>query len=56
MCSLLFRYNTNQFISIKVEYHADGEYENPLKHSDKIVCVGQRLLYPIMKKNNTLPC
>ncbi len=35
----------------KVEYYAN---ENPLKHSEKIAYVGQRLMYPIMKKN-TLP-
>ncbi len=35
---------------VKVEYHADAEYENPLKNSEKIACVGQRLLYPIMEK------
>ncbi len=35
----------------KVEYHADAEYENQLKNSEKIACVGgQRLLYPIMEK------
>ncbi len=41
---------------IKAEYHADAEYEYPLTNSEKIACVGQRLLYPIMDKNNTLPC
>ncbi len=35
---------------IKIEYHADDEYENPLKNSEKIACVGQRLLYLIMEK------
>ncbi len=35
---------------IKVEYHADTEYENPLKNSEKIAGVGQRLLYLIMEK------
>ncbi len=43
----------------KVEYHANAKYENPLKISEKIVYVGQTLMYPIMKKNNgkkTLPC
>ncbi len=33
---------------------ADVEYENTLKYSEK-ACVGQRLLYPMMEKNNTLP-
>ncbi len=28
----------------KHEYHADAEYENPLKYSEKLACVGQR--YP----------
>ncbi len=36
----------------KVEYHAT---ENPLKHSEKIAYIGQRLLYPIIKENNPLP-
>ncbi len=31
----------------KIEYHAN---ENPLKHSEKIAYVGQRLMYPTMKK------
>ncbi len=39
---------------VKVEYHADVEYENPLKTFEKIACLGQRLLYLIMVKN-TLP-
>ncbi len=26
---------------IKVEYHADAEYGNPLKYVEKIACVGQ---------------
>ncbi len=34
----------------KVEYHTDAEYENPLKNSEKIACVGQRVLYPIMEE------
>ncbi len=42
-------------VFFKVEYHADAEYQNPLKNCEKIACVGQRLLYPIMGKNNTLP-
>ncbi len=37
----------SQTIMIKVEYHAN---ENPLKNSEKIAYVGQRLMYPIMKK------
>ncbi len=32
---------------VKVEYHAN---ENPLKNSEKIAFVGQRLMYPIFKK------
>ncbi len=32
----------------KVEYHAN---ENPLTKSEKIAYIGQRLLYPIIKKN-----
>ncbi len=35
---------------LKVEYHADAKYENLLNNSEKIACVGQRLLYPIMGK------
>ncbi len=35
------------FFFIKVEYHAN---ENPSKHSKKIAYVGQRLMYPIIKK------
>ncbi len=34
-------------IYIAVEYHAN---ENPLKNSEKIAYVGQRLMYPIIKK------
>ncbi len=45
-----------QVVQVKVEYHADAEYENPLKDSEKIACVGQKLLYPIMETNNNLPC
>ncbi len=46
--------NIPQKVPFKAEYHADAEYENPLKNSEKeYVC--QRLLYPIMEKNNTLP-
>ncbi len=40
------------FTDLKVEYHA---YENPLKNSEKIEYVGQMLMFPIIKKNNTLP-
>ncbi len=39
--------------ALKVEYHAN---QNPLQNSEKIACVGQRLMYPIIKKNYTLPC
>ncbi len=35
-------------LTVKVEYHAN---ENPLKYSEKIAYVGQRLMYPIIKKN-----
>ncbi len=38
---------------IKVEYHAN---ENPLKQWEKIAYVGQRLMYPIIKKKITLTC
>ncbi len=38
--------------AFKVEYHAN---ENPLKKSEKIAYIGQRLMYPIIKNNNTLP-
>ncbi len=31
--------------SFKVEHHANAEYENSLKSSEKIACVGQRLMY-----------
>ncbi len=41
---------------LKVEYHADAVYENPSSDSEKITCVGQRLLYLIMEKNNILIC
>ncbi len=34
-------------MAINVEYHAN---ENPLKYSEKIAYVGQRLMYPIIKK------
>ncbi len=39
------------FHRVKVEYHAN---ENPLNNSEKIEYVGQRLMYPIIKK--PLPC
>ncbi len=52
----LFVYRSLSHV-LEVEYHADAEYENTLKTSDKMACVGQRTLYPIMeKKKNTLPC
>ncbi len=38
--------------ALKVEYHAN---ENPLKKSEKIAYVSQRLMYPIIKKK-ILPC
>ncbi len=40
---------------VKVEYHANAKYENPLTISEKIACVGQSIMYPMMEKN-TLPC
>ncbi len=39
-------------ILLKVEYKAN---ENPLKNSKKITYVGQRLMYALIKKKNTLP-
>ncbi len=39
------------FLYFKVEYHAN---ENPLKYSEKIAYVGQRLMYPIKKLNLTI--
>ncbi len=38
-------------MSFKVEYHAN---ENTLKNSEKIAYVGQRLMYPIIKKKSYL--
>ncbi len=49
--SVIYSFNA-KMISFKVEYFAN---ENQLKHSEKIAYVGQRLMYPIIKKN-TLPC
>ncbi len=40
-------------VSVKVEYHANAKYENPLKNSEKIACVVQRLMYSIME--NIIP-
>ncbi len=34
-----------QIYILKVEYHANAKYGNPLKISEKIACVGQRLMY-----------
>ncbi len=46
--------STILLLIIKVEYHAN---ENPLKNVKKIAYVGQRLMYPVIKKKkNTLPC
>ncbi len=42
------------FETFKVEYQANAEYRNPLINGENITCVGQSLLYPIMKENNTL--
>ncbi len=39
-------------VTFKVEYQAN---EHPLKNSEKAY-VGQRLMYPIIKKNIYLPC
>ncbi len=49
---------SERVVPLKIEYHANAKYENPLKFSEKIACVGQRLMlmYPIIEKHNTLPC
>ncbi len=47
---------TQKIIYLTVEYHANAKYENPYQNSEKIACIGQRLMYPIMQKNNTSPC
>ncbi len=39
-------------ISFKVKYHPN---ENPLQNSEKITYVSQRLMYPIINNNKTLP-
>ncbi len=39
-------------MAFNVEYHTN---ENPLTHSEKIAYVGQRLMYSIINKYNTLP-
>ncbi len=39
---------TDFTVYFKVEYHANAKYENPLNSSEKIACIGQRLMYPIM--------
>ncbi len=36
--------------ALKAEYHVNAKYENPLKISEKIACLGQWLMYPIMDK------
>ncbi len=41
----------NIFVYFKVEYHAN---ENPLKKSEKIAYLGQRLMYPMIKKYLTM--
>ncbi len=38
-------------LDIKVEYHAN---ENPLTNSEKIAYIGQRLMYPTIKKKKQL--
>ncbi len=37
-------------ISFEVEYHANAKYENQYQNSEKIACIGQRLMYPIMEQ------
>ncbi len=50
-CSLI-KWITIIFTVIKVEYHVN---EYPLKKSEKIEYVGQSLMNPMIKLNNTLP-
>ncbi len=38
--------NLSAWRYLKVEYHTN---ENPLKHSDKMAYIDQRLMYPINK-------
>ncbi len=38
-------------VPVKVEYNAN---ENPLTNSEKFAYVGQRLMYPIIKKENLI--
>ncbi len=52
----MFTWKSNPYTSyiikcwpFKVEYHAN---ENPLKNAKKIAYVGQRVVYPIIKKLN----
>ncbi len=33
----------------KVEFNANAKYENTYQNSEKIACIGQRLMYPIME-------
>ncbi len=49
-CCQCCQWMSNYWDKVKVEYHANAEYENPLNNSEKIACVGQRLIYPIMDK------
>ncbi len=35
---------------IIVEYYTNAKYENPYQNCEKIACIGQRLMYPIMEK------
>ncbi len=48
--SVIYYWGVQAMVCFKVEYHANAEYKNPLRNSEKIACVGQRLMYPIMEK------
>ncbi len=37
-------------VNEKGEHYANAKYENPLKISEKIACVSQRLMYPIIEE------
>ncbi len=47
---LSYRFETVGIKYFKVEYHANTIYENPYQNSEKIGCIGQRLMYLIMEK------
>ncbi len=55
VCGMVFIYHLSihRKVYFKGEYHSN---ENPLKYSEKIAYVGQRLIYPIIKikKNLTM--